>query len=205
MHLIGWLLLHHLVVFFLELWSSLSFGPFFFVPIHLFYSKGRSLRCSPGQGNPLPPPSLRWGAVCREGVQEGTMALAQLSASFQSLPPLPISKLGPSGADYQVCGPVHVLGPCWSLQWTLLWGWEFLLWPQPPQVFFSQRFWSFLFPRLEQWVVQSVPLPSCSFQFILTQMWDHPVCQPPPHPHGPPAATLPLVLPLYRSGRMLLL
>ena len=35
------------------------------------------------------------------------------------------------------------------------------------------------FPMLEPWVVWSVSLPSCSSQFIRTQMWDHPVCQPP--------------------------
>ena len=64
------------------------------------------------------------------------MTLAPLSVSFQSLPPLPTVKVGPSGAASQVGGFVYVLGPCGSLQWTLLWGWEFLpLCPQPPQVF----------------------------------------------------------------------
>ena len=62
------------------------------------------------------------------------MPLAQLSASFQPLFPLPISKLGPSGADSQVGGFVYILGPCGSLQQTLLCGWEFLPLPQPPQV-----------------------------------------------------------------------
>ena len=33
---------------------------------------------------------------------------------------------------------------------------------------------------LEPWFVWSVSLPSCSSQFIHTQMWDHPVHQPPP-------------------------
>ena len=50
------------------------------------------------------------------GVQEGTVPLAQLSASFQSLPLLPTSKLGPSGADSLVGGFEYVLGPCGSLQ-----------------------------------------------------------------------------------------
>ena len=64
------------------------------------------------------------------------MALAQLSAGFQSLPPLPTIKLGPFGAASQVGGFVYVLGLFGSFQWTLLWGWEFLpLLPQPPQVF----------------------------------------------------------------------
>ena len=48
------------------------------------------------------------------------MALASLSARFQSLPLLPIFKLGPSDAASQVGGFVYVLGPCGSLQGTLL-------------------------------------------------------------------------------------
>ena len=44
--------LHHLVVFFLELWSILSFGPFFFFLGAPVSSKRRSLRCSLGWGNP---------------------------------------------------------------------------------------------------------------------------------------------------------
>ena len=64
------------------------------------------------------------------------MALAPLSVGFQSLPPPPTIKLGPSGTDSQVGGFVYVLGSCRSLQWTLLWVWEFLpLTPQSPQVF----------------------------------------------------------------------
>ena len=59
--------------------------------------------------------------VCGEGgIQEGTMLLAQLSIHFQLLQPLPTSKLGLSSADSQVGGFVYVLGPCGSLQQTLL-------------------------------------------------------------------------------------
>ena len=47
------------------------------------------------------------------------MALAPLSADFQSLPRLPTIKLGPSGGHSQVGGLVYVLGPCGSLQRTL--------------------------------------------------------------------------------------
>ena len=63
------------------------------------------------------------------------MPLVQLWVGFQSLPPLPISKLGPSGADSRVCRFMYVLGPCGPLQQTLLWDWEFLSLPPPPQVF----------------------------------------------------------------------
>ena len=82
------------------------------------------------------PTMLHCGAACGRGVWEGTISLAGLPASFQSLSPQPPSKLGPSGADSQVCGFVYILRPCGSLQWTLLLGWEFLSRPlQPPQVF----------------------------------------------------------------------
>ena len=60
--------------------------------------------------------SLSYDAICRGGVQEGTMLLAQLLVGFQSLPLLSRSKLAPSGADSQVGGFVYVLGPCGSLQ-----------------------------------------------------------------------------------------
>ena len=62
------------------------------------------------------PTLLRCGAVCGGGVQEGTMALTQLSEGFQSLPWLPTSKLDPSGADSWVGGFVYVAGLCGSLQ-----------------------------------------------------------------------------------------
>ena len=60
------------------------------------------------------PTLLCCNAVCVGGVQEGTVPLSQLSASFQSLLPLPTIILGPSGADSLVGG--LVLGPCGSLQ-----------------------------------------------------------------------------------------
>ena len=108
------------------------------------------------------------------------MALAPLSAGLQSLPPLPTIKLGPSGADSQVGGLVYVLGPCGSLQWPLLWGWEFLLLtPQPPQVF-SVKSLRLYFPSLEPWVARFVSLPSSPSRFICTRMRDRPICQPLP-------------------------
>ena len=96
-------------------------------------------------GQPL---SLSCDAVYGGGVWEGKMVVAQLLAGFQSFSPLPTSKLGPSGADSWVGEFVYVLEPCGCgyLQWTLLWGWGFLLPPQPPQVF-SVRGFEALFPR----------------------------------------------------------
>ena len=63
------------------------------------------------------------------------MPLAQLFASFQSPPPVPTNKLGPSGADSWVSGFVYILGHCGSVQWTLLWGWEFFPPLQPSRIF----------------------------------------------------------------------
>ena len=49
-----------------------------------------------------------------------------------------------------------------------------------PQRFLQSEVLGLYFPTLESWIVWSVLLPSCSFQFILMQMWDRLVCQPLP-------------------------
>ena len=175
----------------------------------LLHSKGWSLRYSPGQGN-----LRRWVVGCGGGAREGTMPLAQLSAGFQSLFPLPTSKLGPSGADSWVGGVFffYILGLCGSLQWILLCGWEFLPLPHSPQVF-TVRGFEALFLWAETLDCMSFLLPSCSFQFILTLMRDQLIHQPPPHlPRSSsclldasplcPAACL---FPCYQSGKMFLL
>ena len=86
---------------------------------------------------------LHCGAICWGGVQEGTMSLAQLLDCFHLLLLLPTIKLGPSGATSQVDGFVYILGPYGSLQQILLWGWEFLPPPHPPQVFAARGFEAF--------------------------------------------------------------
>lgn len=58
--------------------------------------------------------------VCEGEVREETMLLALLSAGFQSFPPLPTRKLGPSGADSPVGRFVYIIGACGPLQQTLL-------------------------------------------------------------------------------------
>ena len=84
------------------------------------------------------------------------MPIAGLLSDFLSLPPLPTSKLDLFGADSHMCGFVYVLGPCGSLQRTLLCVWEFLPLPrQPPQVF-SISGLKLYFPMLELWVVWSI-------------------------------------------------
>ena len=72
------------------------------------------------------------------------MLLAVLSPHFQSLPRL-LTELSLSGADFQVGGFVYGLRPYGSLQWTLLWDWEFPPSAQPPQVFTTRDFEA-LFP-----------------------------------------------------------
>ena len=77
----------------------------------------------------------------------GAMAPASLSSGFQSFTPLPTIKLGHSGAGSRVSGPVHALGPCGSLQGTLLWGLEFLCCHLNPHGCFHSEVWGFTSPR----------------------------------------------------------
>ena len=62
------------------------------------------------------PMSLHCGTVFGEGVTEGTMPLAQLWDSFQSLPLLPTRKLDLCGSESQVGAFVYVLGASEYLQ-----------------------------------------------------------------------------------------
>ena len=121
------------------------------------------------------------------------MLLAQLSASFQSLPPLPTSKLGPSCTDSQVGGFVCGLGPC---------GWSPMNCPVrlgvssatiTPTGFFSQGFWGFISPHWNSGLYclcrsQIVPLGSspckcgtaCSHKDLRTPIKLPPCCESSP-------------------------
>ena len=110
--------------------------------------------------------------MCRRGLPGNSAAYLGLSG-FHSLPLLLTSELGPSSVDSWVGGFVYVLGPCGSLQGTLLWGWAFLLPPQPLQVFFSQRFWGFISPHWNPGLhslssSSVVPLSSSAHKFWAT-------------------------------------
>ena len=107
------------------------------------------------------------------------MLLAWLSASFQSLPLLHTSKLGPTGAGFWVGGFVYILGPCGSLQLTLLRGWSCSHHCNSHRFFHSEVL-RLYFPVLVPWVSRSVSLPSSFSWFICTLMWDRPVLQPGP-------------------------
>ena len=82
-----------------------------------------------------------WGSGLR-GNNAAFSALCRLSVTSSATH----KQIGPSDADSWVDEFVYVLGPCGSLQWTLLWGWEFLPLPQPPQVFTAKGFEA-LFPH----------------------------------------------------------
>ena len=60
--------------------------------------------------------------------------------TFSHFPRYPEANWALLVADSHVGGFVSVLGPCGSLQWTLLWGWQFLLPQQPPQIFSVRGF-----------------------------------------------------------------
>ena len=109
------------------------------------------------------PTSLGCATVSGGGVREGTMRLVQLSTGFQSLPPLPTSKLGPSGADSQVGGFVYILGPCRSLQQKFSCeAGSFSCFHHNPHRYFQSEVLRLYVPMLEPWVAQSVSLHSSS-------------------------------------------
>ena len=146
----------------------------------LYCTKGWSLRYSPGWHNPC---CCVWHCMWGRG-SKGNNAACLLLAGFWSLPLLPTSKLGLSGADFCVGGLVYILGPCGSLQWTLLWGWEFLLTPQPPQVF-SVRGFEALFP-----LARTLGFPVCSIPQLFLPVYLHAnVCL-----SGPPDTALLVVI-----------
>ena len=125
--------------------------------------------------------------------REGAMVLAPLSAGFQSLPPLPTIKLGPSGADSRVRGLVHALGPHGSLQQTLLWGWKFLLLlPQPPQVL-SIRGLRLYFPP-----AGALGCVICHLVHSLLPRW--PAAALPIQLHNAPPHWVPQLLPFWVSS-----
>ena len=141
--------------------------------MHLLCCKGQSLRYLPRQGNLL---HCCCGAICGGGIKEGTILLAELSAGFQSLLPLPTSEFHLSGADFWMSRTLRVPPTDYCEAGN------FSHCCLKPHKFLQPEVLRLYFPVLEPWVVWSVSLPSCSSQFIHTQMWDHAVCQLPPCP-----------------------
>ena len=166
LHLKGWLSLHRLALF-LELWYTLSFGPYFFVTEHLLHFKEQSLKYSPGRGNLC---GLLWHCLWGRDPRGNNATSLALT---------PLSKT-PSTTHKQI-GPFW----CWFLG-----GWVCVhfrtLWVSPtnspvrlgvsPTVATPHRILQSECLRL---YFSSFSLPSCSSHFICTQMWNNLICQPP--------------------------
>ena len=147
---------------FLFFWSFDLFfhlGHFFFVLAHLLGSKGWSLRCSPGQGNPLfCVKQLHCGIVCGVGVREGTMPPAPLSCGLSVTFSVTHKQNGPfwcwfPGRWFCVCSRTLWVSPVDSLV-------RLGVSPTAATItgFFSQRFWGFI---SLQWN-PGLPCLSCS-------------------------------------------
>ena len=150
--------------------------------MHLLHCKGRTLRYSPGQGNPH-----HW--VVALSVGEGSER--EQCHSLGSLP-----------AFSHFC---HYPQANWALL-VLIPGWVGLCTFQNPvgpskelscearsfshclnlHRCFQSKVLRLYFPSLEPWVVWPVSLPTCSSWFTHMQMLNHPLCQHPPRPvHQP--------------------
>ena len=116
------------------------------------------------------------------------MLTSQLWAGFQSFPPLPISKMCPSGSDSQVGGFVYIPRTC-GLSHKLPRDWDFPLPPQLPKDFSVRGFeTSFSCTETLGCVVSLAP------QFIpLVHLFGNVGLPAPPADTwpGPPVATLP--------------
>ena len=116
---------------------------------------------------------------------------AWLSAGFQSLPMLPTSKLGPSGADSWLDEFVYVLGPCGLSNKLSCEAGSFSHHHSTHRSFQSEVL-RLYFHTPDSWVAPYTLLPSCSSQLICMQMWTAWVLQP--LPCLPWSASCPLAL-----------
>ena len=137
LHLIGWLSPHQFSSISGALICSFIWALFLYLST-LLHCKGQSLRYSPGQGNPLCCIVTLYMGERLEREQCHLLSSQLALSNFICYPQANWALL--------VGRFVYVIGPCGSLQWTLLWGWEFLPPPQPPQIF-SVRGFEALFPH----------------------------------------------------------
>ena len=109
------------------------------------------------------------------------MALALLSARFQSLPLLPTIKLGPSSADSRVSGLVQDAPVSLSNKLSCEAGSFSCCHLNPPRVF-SIKGLRLYFPELEPWVARSALLlavhPNLSMSKCGAAGYDPPLCLP---------------------------
>ena len=195
--LIGCLSLHRLVLF-LEFWSVLSFGPYFFVSAPPLHCKGWSLGYLPGHSNPLHCVVVMYVG---EGWEREQYHLLSPGPTFQHFPCFPQADCALSGADSQVDGFVYILGPCGPLQQTLLWDWELLPLLQPPQSFYSQGVWVFSFPH---WNLGSTVCLAPQVCFPVYWCRNVGPTHPPAAVLSPPLAPAAPLCSSYQSGWMFL-
>ena len=126
-----------------------------------------------------------------EGSEREQCHLLGPHPAFLHFPGFPQVNCTLLGADSQMGSLVYILGCHRPIKRTLLCDWQFIPPLQYPQIFTATGL-RLYFSVLEPWVAQYVSLPSCAFQFISTQVWDHPVCQLPPwHVCFPPGGLSP--------------
>ena len=156
---------------------SFTWAIIFLSPRTCYIVRGRALGVHQGGATQV---AALWCCVWGRGPR-GNRAACSALCWFSITSPATHNQIGPFWCWCPVGGLVHALGPCGSLQGTLLWGWEFLLLPpQPPQVF-SVNGLRLYFPILEPWVVWSVSLTIWSSWFICMRMWNYPLQDLRPH------------------------
>ena len=111
LHLISWLSLHRLVLF-LEFWSILSFGLYFFVSAHPLHLRGGALGIYQGRTTHI---AVLW--CCMSGRGQRVNNATCLDLSWLSVTsPTTHKQIGPFWCWFLGGWFVYILGPCGSLQ-----------------------------------------------------------------------------------------
>ena len=149
---------------------------------HLLPIKGRSLRYSPGWGNSQ---HCLVALYVGEGSEREQCLLLSPQPASCHFPHYP-----------QAIWALPVLIPRWVVLCTVQDPVRLSVSPTAatPIGFDNRRFCGFFPLSLESWIARSILLPSCSSQFIHTQIGDCLVCQLSPCLPGPPATALPHIL-----------
>ena len=176
--LIGWLSLHHLVVFFSRaLICSFIWAIYFFLSQCTWYIvRGGALGIQQGGVTHF---SVFWHCMWGRGLRGNNAACSALS-QLSITPPATNKQTGPFCwwcPGGRVCVHSRAL---WSLQWPLLWGWEFFPLSQHPKFLFGQRFWGFIS------LCWNPGLHGLSHSPVFLPVYLHTNVGPP----GPPAAAL---------------
>ena len=162
--------------FFLELWSVLSFEPYFLSWRTCYGSKGWSLINWPGWGNPS---SLDCDAVCGGGSEREHCHLLRSRPAF-SHSPATHNQIGPLWCCFPSGWACARSRPLWvsPLNSPMRLGVSPTSTSTPTSVF--SLWFEALFPCAGTLGCTVFLLPSCSSWFICMWMWDCPVHNPPP-------------------------